>query len=113
MLLEKSSEERLVFSVTMSEQAVTLRYGQSRSQSPLTVSFRTEGRLTLDKWTHLVLQVTNLNGLGILVMPVEHAVVSHMIMSMYIYTMCTHRCVCIYDIKSFYLRSTMRFCLRE
>ncbi|XP_078016774.1 usherin [Epinephelus lanceolatus] len=57
MLLEKSSEEQLFFSVTVSEQAVTLRYGQSSSQTPLTVSFRTEGRLTLERWTHLVLQV--------------------------------------------------------
>ncbi|XP_029281914.1 LOW QUALITY PROTEIN: usherin [Cottoperca gobio] len=57
MLLEKSSGERLVFSVTVSEQAVILRYGQSSSRTPLTVSFRTEGRLTLGKWTHLVLQV--------------------------------------------------------
>lgn len=59
MLLEKSSGERLFYSVTVSEQAVTLWYGQSSSQTPLTVSFRTEGRLTLDRWTHLVLQVTN------------------------------------------------------
>ncbi|XP_053172998.1 usherin [Scomber japonicus] len=57
MLLEKSSGERLVFSVTVSEQAVTLRYGQSSSQTPLMVSFRTEGRLALERWTHLVLQV--------------------------------------------------------
>ncbi len=60
MLLEKSSGERLFFSATVSEQAVTLRYGQSSRQTPLTISFRTEGRLTLDRWTHLVLQVTNL-----------------------------------------------------
>ncbi|XP_045888237.1 uncharacterized protein LOC123958722 isoform X1 [Micropterus dolomieu] len=59
MLLEKSSGERLFYSVTVSEQAVTLWHGQSSSQTPLTVSFRTEGRLTLDRWTHLVLQVTN------------------------------------------------------
>ncbi|XP_039982949.1 usherin [Xiphias gladius] len=57
MLLEKSSGERLVFSVTVSKQAVTLRYVQSRSQTALTVSFRTEGRLVLERWTHLVLQV--------------------------------------------------------
>ncbi|TMS13118.1 Usherin [Larimichthys crocea] len=57
MLLEKSSEERLLFSVTVSEQAVTLRYGQSSSQTPLMVSFRTEGRITTKRWTHLVLQV--------------------------------------------------------
>nr|XP_040024120.1 usherin isoform X2 [Gasterosteus aculeatus aculeatus] len=53
MLLEKSSGQRLIFSVTVSEQMVTLRYGPT----PLTVGFRTEGRLTRDKWTHLVLQV--------------------------------------------------------
>ncbi|TDH17235.1 hypothetical protein EPR50_G00006290 [Perca flavescens] len=57
MLLEKSSGERLFFSVTVSEQAVTLRCGQASSQNPLTVSFRTEGRLTLERWTHIVLQV--------------------------------------------------------
>ncbi|XP_070688414.1 usherin [Pempheris klunzingeri] len=57
MLLEKSSGEHLLFSVTVSEQAVNLRYGQPSSQTPLIVSFRTEGRLTLERWTHLVLQV--------------------------------------------------------
>ncbi|KAF3832463.1 hypothetical protein F7725_026128 [Dissostichus mawsoni] len=56
MLLEKSSRERLFFSVTVSEQAVNLHYGQSSSQTPLTASFRTEGRLTPERWTHLVLQ---------------------------------------------------------
>ncbi|XP_008295345.1 usherin-like, partial [Stegastes partitus] len=54
MLLEKSLGGRLVFSLTVSGQDVTLRYGQSNSQ---TISFRTEGRLGLDKWTHLVLQI--------------------------------------------------------
>ncbi|KAM7406312.1 hypothetical protein PAMP_000697 [Pampus punctatissimus] len=58
MLLEKSSEERLVFSVTVSEQVVTLRYGQSSSQALLSVTFTTEGRLALERWTHLVLQFT-------------------------------------------------------
>ncbi|CAJ1048931.1 LOW QUALITY PROTEIN: usherin [Xyrichtys novacula] len=57
MLLEKSSREQLVFSLTVSEQTVILRYGQSSSQTPLANSFRTEGRLTLQRWTHLVLQV--------------------------------------------------------
>ncbi|KAM9860567.1 LOW QUALITY PROTEIN: usherin [Aulostomus maculatus] len=57
MLLEKSSAERLVFSVTVSEQEVILRYGRARGLTPLMVSFRTEGRLFLDRWTHLVLQV--------------------------------------------------------
>ncbi|XP_070762485.1 usherin [Enoplosus armatus] len=57
MLLEKSSGERLLYSVTVSEQAVTLRYGQYSNRTPLTISFRTEGRLTLERWTHLVLQV--------------------------------------------------------
>lgn len=61
--MEKSSGEQLFFSVMVSEQAVTLRYGQSRSYTPLTVSFRTEGRLGLEMWTHLVLQVTNLKDL--------------------------------------------------
>lgn len=63
MLLEKSSREQLFFSVTVSEQAVTLRYSQRSSHTPLTVIFKTEGRLTLGSWTHLVLQVTNLKGL--------------------------------------------------
>ncbi|XP_019935888.2 usherin isoform X2 [Paralichthys olivaceus] len=57
MLLEKSVGERLLFSVTVSEQTVTLRYVQSRGQTTMTVSFRTEGRLALERWTHLVLQV--------------------------------------------------------
>ncbi|KAM7423873.1 hypothetical protein PAMA_000303 [Pampus argenteus] len=57
MLLEKSSGERLVFSVTVSEQVVTLRYGQSSSQALLSVTFTTEGRLALERWTHLLLQV--------------------------------------------------------
>ncbi|KAM3624776.1 uncharacterized protein V6R79_001428 [Siganus canaliculatus] len=57
MLLEKSSRERLCFAVTVSEQVVTLRYGHPSSVTPLTVSFRTEGRLTLGTWTHLAMQV--------------------------------------------------------
>ncbi|KAM3876945.1 usherin [Diretmus argenteus] len=57
VLLEKSSAGHLVFVVAVSEQAVTLRYGQSSSQPPLTISFRTEGRVALETWTHLVLQV--------------------------------------------------------
>ncbi|XP_031695980.1 uncharacterized protein LOC116378279 [Anarrhichthys ocellatus] len=68
MLLEKSSGQRLIFSVTMSEQMVTLRYGQT----PLTVCFRTEGRLTPERWTHLVLQVTILLRGSC---PVEHIIV--------------------------------------
>lgn len=63
MLLEKSSEERLVFTVTVSEKTVTIRYSQANSQTPLMVRFRTEGRLVLERWTHLVLQVRNLNSL--------------------------------------------------
>ncbi|KAF0043353.1 hypothetical protein F2P81_004690 [Scophthalmus maximus] len=58
MLLEKSLGERLLFSVTVSEQVVTLRYVQSRSQTTLTVHFRAEGRLALERWTHLVLQLS-------------------------------------------------------
>lgn len=54
MLLEKSLGEQLVFSVTVSEQTVTLRNGRSSGQ---TVTFRTEGRLQLERWTHLTLQV--------------------------------------------------------
>ncbi|XP_029354432.1 usherin [Echeneis naucrates] len=57
MLIEKSLGEQLLFAVTVSEQAVNLRYVQSRSQATLTVSFRTEGRIALERWTHLVLQV--------------------------------------------------------
>uniref|UniRef100_A0A667ZN39 Usherin n=1 Tax=Myripristis murdjan TaxID=586833 RepID=A0A667ZN39_9TELE len=60
VLLEKSSVGRLVFVLAVSEQTVILRYSQSNTQPPLTVSFRTVGRLTLDRWTHLVLQVTHL-----------------------------------------------------
>lgn len=62
MLLEKSSADRLCFSVTVSEQAVTLQYGQPSSHSPLLVSFRTEGRIPPQRWTHLVLQVRSLQG---------------------------------------------------
>ncbi|XP_060897032.1 usherin [Labrus mixtus] len=57
MLLEKSSREQLFFSVTVSEQEIILRYGQSSSRTPLVVSFRTDGRLRMERWTHLVLQV--------------------------------------------------------
>lgn len=61
-----SSEEQLFFSLTVSEQAVTLHYSQSSRQIPLTVSFKIENRLALERWTHLVLQVTNLKGVRIL-----------------------------------------------
>ncbi|XP_069030560.1 usherin [Embiotoca jacksoni] len=57
MLLEKSSGERLVFSLTVSGQAVALRYGQSSSHTVSTIIFRTYGRLGLERWTHLVLQI--------------------------------------------------------
>ncbi|KAM9408306.1 LOW QUALITY PROTEIN: usherin [Pholidichthys leucotaenia] len=57
ILLEKSLGERLVFSLTVSGQAVTLHYGQSTSQIPLSISFRTERRLGPERWTHLVLQI--------------------------------------------------------
>lgn len=60
MLLEKSSGERLCFSVTVSELAVTLQYSQPGSSIPLAVSFRTEGRISPQRWTHLALQVTHL-----------------------------------------------------
>ncbi|TWW67413.1 Usherin Usher syndrome type IIa protein [Takifugu flavidus] len=53
MLLEKSSAEGLLFSVMLSDQALTLRHGQT----PLAISFRTKGRIPLESWTHLVLQV--------------------------------------------------------
>lgn len=56
MLLEKSTAEEMLFSVTVSDQALTLQYGPN----PLAISFRTEGRLPLESWTHLVLQVTNI-----------------------------------------------------
>lgn len=58
-LLEKSSADWLCFTVTVSEQAVTLQYGQPSS---LLVSFRTEGRIPPQRWTHLVLQVRSLEG---------------------------------------------------
>ncbi|XP_061670381.1 usherin isoform X4 [Syngnathoides biaculeatus] len=57
MLLEKTSGGQLVFSMTVSEQVVRMRYTQSRSSTPLTINFRTEGRLLTDRWTHVVLQV--------------------------------------------------------
>nr|XP_043886757.1 usherin-like [Solea senegalensis] len=57
MLLEKSAGEQLIFCVTVSEQAVTLRHGEPRGGTTQTVRFRTEGRLALERWTHLVLQV--------------------------------------------------------
>uniref|UniRef100_A0A3B4TAI5 Usherin n=1 Tax=Seriola dumerili TaxID=41447 RepID=A0A3B4TAI5_SERDU len=48
MLLEKNLGERLVFSVTVSEKAVTLRYVQSRSQTTLiTPSIYTDSHLTV------------------------------------------------------------------
>lgn len=57
MLLEKSTAEKLLlFSVMVSDQTLTLRYGQNQPA----ISFRTEGRLPLGSWTHLVLQVTNI-----------------------------------------------------
>ena len=56
MVLEKSSEERLVFLLTVSESAVKLQYGQPSSQVG-TLTFSTQGRLTVDRWTHLALQV--------------------------------------------------------
>uniref|UniRef100_A0A3B3X6F7 Usher syndrome 2A (autosomal recessive, mild) n=1 Tax=Poecilia mexicana TaxID=48701 RepID=A0A3B3X6F7_9TELE len=62
MLLEKSSDNRLVFSLTVSERAVALRYGRTDGLTSHTVSFRTEGRLQLNRWTHLTLQVRNLSG---------------------------------------------------
>lgn len=64
MLLEKSSGQRLVFSLTVSGQAIVLRYGQSNNQTSM-ISFRTEDRLGLETWTHLVLQVRNIQSLGI------------------------------------------------
>uniref|UniRef100_A0A3Q1ERN5 Usher syndrome 2A (autosomal recessive, mild) n=1 Tax=Acanthochromis polyacanthus TaxID=80966 RepID=A0A3Q1ERN5_9TELE len=64
MLLEKSLGGRLVFSLMVSGQEVTLRYSPSNSQTPLSINFRTEGRLGLDEWTHLVLQVRNLKCWG-------------------------------------------------
>ena len=68
-VIEKSSEDQLVFLLTVSESVVNLRYGQPHSgqtddqtggQSsgqPLSVSFSTRGRITVDRWTHLALQV--------------------------------------------------------
>uniref|UniRef100_A0A3B5LYR8 Usher syndrome 2A (autosomal recessive, mild) n=1 Tax=Xiphophorus couchianus TaxID=32473 RepID=A0A3B5LYR8_9TELE len=57
MLLEKSSDNRLVFSLTVSERAVALRYGQTNGLTSHTISFRTEGRLQLNRWTHITLQI--------------------------------------------------------
>lgn len=58
--MEKSSAEGLLFSLMMSDQALTLRHGQT----PLAISFRTKGRIPLESWTHLVLQVTNIKQSG-------------------------------------------------
>ncbi|XP_077419247.1 usherin isoform X1 [Vanacampus margaritifer] len=57
MLLEKNSRDQLVFSLTVSEQVVRMQYSRSGSSTPVAVSFRTEGRLVMDRWTHVVLQV--------------------------------------------------------
>ncbi|XP_051920397.1 usherin isoform X1 [Hippocampus zosterae] len=57
MLLEKNSRDQLIFSVTVSDRVVKMQYTQSKSSTPLTVSFRTEGRLVMEKWTHIALQV--------------------------------------------------------
>ncbi|XP_075319241.1 usherin [Odontesthes bonariensis] len=59
MLLEKSLGKQLFFSLTVSEQAVTLRYGQSNNRTSLAVSFKTEGRLQLERWIHLTLQIND------------------------------------------------------
>ncbi|KAF7663895.1 hypothetical protein LDENG_00196310 [Lucifuga dentata] len=77
MLLEKSAGGRLVFSLSVSEQAVTLRYGRSSSQPTLTVHFTTQGRLALERWTHLVLQVRPLKGMEILMGTGETAALSN------------------------------------
>ncbi|KAJ3593676.1 hypothetical protein NHX12_006010, partial [Muraenolepis orangiensis] len=57
VLLEKSSGGRLVFVLSVSERALVLRYGRSGGLAPRSLSFRTEGRLSPHRWTHLVLQV--------------------------------------------------------
>uniref|UniRef100_A0AAV2LNE7 Usherin n=1 Tax=Knipowitschia caucasica TaxID=637954 RepID=A0AAV2LNE7_KNICA len=57
ILLEMSSEEKLTFAVTISEQAVTLQHGERSGLALQRVSFRTNGRLSPLKWTHFVLQV--------------------------------------------------------
>ncbi|XP_030233283.1 usherin [Gadus morhua] len=57
LLLEKSARGLLLFALTASDRAVVLRYGRSGGPRLLSVSFRTVGRLSLHKWTHLVLQV--------------------------------------------------------
>ncbi|KAK6307053.1 hypothetical protein J4Q44_G00222010 [Coregonus suidteri] len=55
-VLEKSSEARLVFLLTVSESEVKLRYGQPSGQVGA-LNFSTQGRLSVDRWTHLALQV--------------------------------------------------------
>ena len=57
LLLEKSVRGLLLFALTASDRAVVLRYGRSGGPRLLSVSFRTVGRLSLHRWTHLVLQV--------------------------------------------------------
>lgn len=71
MLLEKSSEKWLLFSVTVSLKAVTLRYNQSNSETSQAITFRTEGRLPLDEWTHLTLQVKILSKLCIIIVTLK------------------------------------------
>lgn len=86
MLLEKSSGSRLVFSLTVSGEAITLRYGQSSSRPSLSISFKTEGRLGPEKWTHVVLQVRNLQTVGVSLRdhcPVKHAVVRQTVLNIY------------------------------
>jgi hypothetical protein len=53
-VLAKSSEEGLVFLLTASASAVTLRSDQ---RSGSLRAFSTQGRLTVDRWTQLALQV--------------------------------------------------------
>ncbi|KAL0969312.1 hypothetical protein UPYG_G00225390 [Umbra pygmaea] len=55
-VLEKSSEDHLVFLLTVSESAVTLWYGQP-SGHVVSLHFSTQGRVTVNRWTHLALQV--------------------------------------------------------
>ncbi|KAJ7988959.1 hypothetical protein DPEC_G00314590 [Dallia pectoralis] len=56
VVLEKSSAERLTFQLTVSELVVTLRYGLSSGQV-VSLALATMGRLPVDRWTHLALQV--------------------------------------------------------
>ncbi|KAM6979899.1 usherin [Aplochiton taeniatus] len=60
-VIEKSSEERLVFLLTVSESTVSLHYGQPSGRHAA-LHFTTRGRIAVGRWTHLALQVHGRSG---------------------------------------------------